>query len=401
MFYLSKLANLMFIEKRSSVTVLELSELHSGQSHDPKLPGRAEDTINTLLSTCILGVTESGFCFKYSYIYHYFAALHLARNLGIESIRDDVRRLCRNLGDEEYANILLFLTHISDDPLILEEITGVLNASETSTSPDSVDEEIREIDKLIDSILSTSEKDKKLRELRAEYESTRERIWVPASRRRTAYEYKPASYLELMRRCLENTQKELRLLNISGELLKKRLRDRPEDSTVLSLARTIYSFWLRSLGASSQNLLKPVEQSSGDTGTAYERDHRASSSALEYILELDRFALALNIFGLYMRHLSRALGNIVLSELFDTEEDRIPPVSFMLFDLTTRPRHGAEDIELSDIESFSRAPGTGNFARDIMRQNALRHIRKLYAGAELERKLSKIEKSLSFPDRKS
>lgn len=396
MHYLSKLANLMFTENKSSVSVLELTELHDDQLRDNKLPGRAEDTINKLLATRTLDVTESGFCYMYNYIYHYFAALYLARNLGLESVKDDVRLLCHNLGDREYANIMLFLTYLSDDPYILDEITAVLAASETTTSPESVDEETREIDKLIESILSTSEKDKKLRELRAEYASSRERLWVPASRRRTAYEYKPASYLELMRRHIEKTHKELRLLDIAGVLLNKRLRGRPEDSANMSLARTIYLFWLRSLGACSENLLKPVEESSGDTGTTYERDHGPATGSEEYIRELQRISLALNIFSLYIRRLSRALGSITLSELFDREEERVPPGSFTLFDLTTRPWHGTEAIKVSEIESFSRTPGTGNFARELVRLSALWHLRKSYSGAEFEIKLTELEKSLTF-----
>ena len=128
MLYLSKLANLMFIERKSSATAHELTTLRDEQPESLRLPGRDEDTINTLLEAGSLVVTESGFSFKYNYIYHYCAALHLARNLGLESVRDDVRRLCRNLGDGEYANIMLFLTHLSDDPLILKEITSALDA---------------------------------------------------------------------------------------------------------------------------------------------------------------------------------------------------------------------------------------------------------------------------------
>lgn len=276
MLYLSKLAYLIFIERKSSVTTLELSGLFEGQSDDLRLPGRPEDIRNTLLEAGTLGVTELGFSFKYNYIYHYFAAMHLARNLGLESVREDVRRLCRDLGNWEYANIMLFLTHLSDDPLIPEEITSALDSSVMDTPPDSLDERIRELDELIESITSTGEKDKKLRELRAEYASTRERIWVPSSKRRTAYEYKPPSDPELMRRRLENTHKELSLLNIAGELLKKRLCGRPPDPATRGFAQSLYRFWLRSLGASSLNLLKPLDEPSGDTATTYERDHGAS-----------------------------------------------------------------------------------------------------------------------------
>jgi len=106
--------------------------------------------------------------------------------------------------------------------------------------------------------------------------------------------------------------------------------------------------------------------------------------------------MALNIFSIYIKRLSLALGEISLSQLFDREEERIPAKSFTLLDLASRPWHGAEDTVSSETESFSQTPGTGNFARELMRQTALLHLRKFYKGAELENKLTDIEKALTF-----
>ncbi len=396
MVYLAQLANLMFMERKSSVTVLELTELFEKQSGELRPPGRVDNLINTLLEAGTLGVAGSGYCFKYNYVYHYFTALYLARNLGLESVRDDIRRLCHNLGDWEHANIMLFLTHLSNDPLILEEITGALDASVKDSSPDSVDEKIREIDELIESIISTGDKDKKLRELRVEYASKKERTWVLTSQRRSVYEYRTPSDLELMRKHLENTHKDLTLLDITGELLKKRLRNRSQDPSTQNLAQTIYSFWLRSLGASSLNLLKTVEEPADDKGATYDRDNSLSLSTEEYMQEIERFTMAINIFGLYVKRLTRALGGIPLSELFDSEEERFPKKSFKLIEVCIRPWHRAEDTVFLEIESFTRAPGTGKFTRELVKQNALWHLRKLYSSTELESKLSELEKSLSL-----
>ena len=56
------------------------------------------------------------------------------------------------------------------------------------------------------------------------------------------------------------------------------------------------------------------------------------------------------------------------------------------------PRSG-KSMQSADAAS---APGTGNFARELMRQCAFWHLRKFYAGTELEAKLSELDKLLTF-----
>lgn len=392
MVYLSQLANLMFTERKSSATALELAELFEKQSGTQN---RAQEWLSTLIESGALGLKEAEYYFRYEYVYHYFAALYLARNIGLESVRDDVRRLCANLGDGEYANIMLLLTYLSDDPFILGEISGTLDTSAADTSPDSVDEQIREIDELIESIISTGEKDKKLRELRAEYTATRERVWTRPAQRRAEYRYEPLSDPEVLRKRLDNTQKELRLLDLAGGLLKKHLQARPLDPATLDLAGNLYRFWFRSLGATAQDLLKTRKQSSVDSAATYGRDKRTSTSTGEYMRQLERFSLAMNIFGLYVRHLTRALGSIAPSELFDREQGNIPKKSSTLFELCATLARGEEDAVFSEIESFSRATGTGKFARELVRKIALLRLCGSRSGTELESKLAELEQRLT------
>jgi hypothetical protein len=84
----------------------------------PRSPGSAEEIISALLSSDTLAEIESGYEFRYGYIYHYFSALYFSRTLDFER----VKRLFANLDNEEYANITLFLTHLSNDAFVLDQI---------------------------------------------------------------------------------------------------------------------------------------------------------------------------------------------------------------------------------------------------------------------------------------
>lgn len=319
----------------------------------------------------------------------------------MESVKDDVRHLCGKLEDEEYANILLFLTHLTDSPFILEEIAGVIESSQPDIDTAAVEEGITEIDKLIDTIARLADKDRKLRELRAEYAAVRERIWVPPSSRRTVYEYKPASGADAKRRHPEIALKELTLLGIAGELLKKRRHEEPGDVEAVGFAQKLYFFWLRCLGAASGSLLKPEDRMSESAGSTYERDDTVPTGREKYISDMKRYTLSLSLFGHYLRRLSLAFGDVTLSDIFAQDEDPTPGGLFELFNLAARPWPGHEGISYAEIESLTSAPGAGEFARELLRQRALMHLRVFYTGTEYERKLSELEAVLTHRDTRS
>jgi hypothetical protein len=60
--------------------------------------------------------------FKYKYIYYYFVARYLGDRISEETVQEKVSALTDRLHEEEAANILLFLTHISKHPLIIERM---------------------------------------------------------------------------------------------------------------------------------------------------------------------------------------------------------------------------------------------------------------------------------------
>lgn len=66
--------------------------------------------------------------FRYKAGFYYFVASYMADNLNKAEIRDEVKRLCSQLYREAAANIVVFLCHLSKDPLILDEILSMANS---------------------------------------------------------------------------------------------------------------------------------------------------------------------------------------------------------------------------------------------------------------------------------
>ena len=75
----------------------------------------------TLERSNILVIESTKFTyFKYQYIFYFFLAKYLSSRLMDSNIRDIVLRMCSHLHVSEYANIILFLIHHSNDQFVLD-----------------------------------------------------------------------------------------------------------------------------------------------------------------------------------------------------------------------------------------------------------------------------------------
>lgn len=86
------------------------------------------DAKSNLLSLDFLVLDDDGFKFKHCYGYYYFLAQYLSDNLHKPEIRDIVVKICRSLNLKENANIIVFLSYHTDDQIIIESITSVIDS---------------------------------------------------------------------------------------------------------------------------------------------------------------------------------------------------------------------------------------------------------------------------------
>ena len=87
------------------------------------LPIDRSKVIKDLVNSYILKETEQGLEFRYRYLFYFFAAKNLADSLhqGNDS-KNKVQELIDTIYLEKSSNIILFLTHHSKDPWIIDSI---------------------------------------------------------------------------------------------------------------------------------------------------------------------------------------------------------------------------------------------------------------------------------------
>lgn len=88
-----------------------------------------ETVINKLILYSILTKRSGGIGFKYQYIYYFFVGKRIAESYADSSeVIDAVSKMLSNLHREDFANILIFITHHTKDSWVLSKIQEVLDS---------------------------------------------------------------------------------------------------------------------------------------------------------------------------------------------------------------------------------------------------------------------------------
>jgi len=120
--YLTEFAFYIFNNNLDSMSTKNLNKFSGYYSKD-YLSINQTEMIERLLLCGILEVKNSNYSFKQKYIYYFYVAKYIAENLSDnDKIKQTLLHLLNNLHVEEYANIIIFVTHHTKDKYILEEI---------------------------------------------------------------------------------------------------------------------------------------------------------------------------------------------------------------------------------------------------------------------------------------
>ncbi|QHT59353.1 metallophosphoesterase [Paenibacillus lycopersici] len=140
--YISELAYYFFDKDIYEFSYFEFEQFNGGICQKYDLTNDFERTLKRLINSSIIESRNNSYSFKYSYIYYYFVAKYFSVKITEEKIRDKIAEMCSNVHIEEYANILMFLTHLSKDPFILYEIHKQAQKIFDECSPTTLENDI-------------------------------------------------------------------------------------------------------------------------------------------------------------------------------------------------------------------------------------------------------------------
>ena len=110
-----------------------------------------ESRLELLLKAKILSKSGDYFSFMYPYVYYFFLGKFLAANIHKEEIKDLVSSYCENLNNTKKASCILFLSHHSNEPWLIDKISESTAFCFDDKKPLNIENDVESLNALVDS----------------------------------------------------------------------------------------------------------------------------------------------------------------------------------------------------------------------------------------------------------
>ncbi|SEB94009.1 metallophosphoesterase [Paenibacillus sp. GP183] len=131
----------------------EMKDFHKWFTVEYDLTYDFEKNITRMVEANIVEKFNGIYRFKYKYVYYYFVAKYLSNSITELAIREKISLMCSKVHIEEFANIIMFLTHLSKDPFILNELFSHAQKIFADTVPANLEnDEVSALNSLVEEV---------------------------------------------------------------------------------------------------------------------------------------------------------------------------------------------------------------------------------------------------------
>ncbi|MGN8198369.1 STAND family AAA ATPase [Salinisphaera sp. RV14] len=258
--YMTELSFSFFRSVNREISSERLEEFHRNHCEKYDVNISFEKLIDILIKADILEKSVGLFRYKYEYIFYFFISKYFASRLHEGDVREAITRMCDRPHVLEFANILMFLVHHSNDPFVLEQINASANQLFGHLEPANLDSDFEPINNLINKAPEIALEDGDVEEKRSERLHKRDKV---ESREKARIE--PSDDLQAR---LEDEVPELdfvskvniafKEIDILGQILKN-YHGSLEATTKVEIGKNAYELGLRSLTGFFEAVLSDLD----------------------------------------------------------------------------------------------------------------------------------------------
>jgi predicted phosphodiesterase len=273
--YLAALSKRMYDGETTELDLEQARSWHRQYWTSMDVPIEFDAFVGDLCDVGILARTSGGIRFKYTYFFCFFAAYYLNRHLHEAESQVLVRTLAGQLHHRVSAEIMLFLAHMSGNPIVLSEMVGTCRRLFDGCPEATLTDETRDLDAATNShrpILVPDQPDENRQRLRHQRDADISERLAEADR---DIDLKPPEACsESLKRLFEITAA-YKTIQILGQALRNvagsTTRERKEEvlSEIFGLARRMLGFYFAPLrGESLSKVMEEIAAEHRDHGNA-------------------------------------------------------------------------------------------------------------------------------------
>lgn len=402
--YLSEFAKALYDRRSRGLTESDAREWHRGYCDQLALDLSFDRTVETLVKCRLLSNRHGTIGFRYPFVYYYFVARFMSEHIGTLHVRSEVERLAKRLHNEEAANVVMFLCHLTKDEFVLTTVLENADSLFKGFVPCNFDSDVEFLDKLGADLPPVELPDGPSRENRekllavADEVQQQEAVDAALVESPTPTDLTDEAAVAEFAAQLNAAGKNIQIL---GQILRNFVGSLPQEKKV-QLTRACYSLGLRTLSS----IVKAVESSKAEM----------VQDCMKWLKEKHpqweeprlRQAACFSVFGVVemmslgmIKHVSNSVGLKDLSRVFSQVAKEDDTLAVRLITTSIRLDHFGQFPE-DDVRLLAKDLRKERFAFSLVRALVWLHY-YLYPTRDIGQKQSicaaldiSIKKSLPF-----
>lgn len=363
--FLTELAGWMYSNEHKSCEMFLLDKF-TNEYNKNFISIDLTETLDKLTICSILQKTSSEYSFKHRYLYYFFASKHLAESFSKDTnTKIEIQKLIQGLHRTESANLLIFITHHSKDPWVIDEIIlQLMELFSENTEATLKRESLSFIKDIFDEVPSLV---LEARDYEEEREQHAKRNDNPTSQPEEdkGEEYEQVEFLADINRVMKGIEIVGQILrNRFGSLKKETMITMVEESFNVSMR--LLDFYLRT-SEEVKELVIDVIKAEFSKNPNFEM-HEAEKKARQTF----RWLIYGGIFGI-IKKTSSALGAKEAREIYKSACDRIDTPAVQLVDLSIELQCN-KSIRMDRIESLLDRFSQNPLTKLILKQLVINHV---------------------------
>ena len=374
--YLSEFAYKMHSEDLSELSPFDLKIFHDQYCESYKIFPPQSAMIDELLNSDVLNHSDDAYKFKYRYIYYYFVARYYRDNLHESHIQQKIRELSAGNLKEEQSTILLFLTHLSKDPFIINSILARSRSVFNDCQPLECGEDVAFLNELYAQVPKTIlvEKDAKQNREAAlrKADELEERKPEEQDNNTVAREKSPDSQDAVME-ALNEFMTALKLLQILGQIVKN-FPGSLKGTTKLEVVDECYKLGMRCLGGVFESIKGNAPQLIEMIVERVNKLYPRTSDEEELRKGVKSFLYSMTegtTFGI-IKQISQAVGATDLAETYHQVLENNGTNSVALIDMSIKLDHFS--FPAREVPKVYERIKSSIFCRSLLRSLVVNHF---------------------------
>lgn len=150
--YLTYFCYYLFSKQVKEISIQEFKEFHNSYCKKVDITYSVEKIMRTFNDASLLSINHT-IHVKEKYVYYFFVAKYLADNINNDKkVKEIISKMSIRIFRDDYANIILFITHLSKDKFIIDELIKNANSIFCDVEPAKLEDDIKAINSLVESI---------------------------------------------------------------------------------------------------------------------------------------------------------------------------------------------------------------------------------------------------------